>query len=214
MKKFLLVVTILLFFNSAMAQNSGQAKVLLEEVYSKVKSYDNIFVDFKYVLNNSEAGINQETRGDVTLQGDKYIGNFFGTTQLFDGTKVYTIIPENEEVTIEDKSEDQNALTPAKMLTFYREGHNYEMDILQNVNGRKIQFIKLTPIDTNSEIKSILLGIDAETKHIYKLIETGKNDTTTAITVNSFKTDQPLSKTLFTFDEAKYKDEGYYIVRN
>ncbi len=214
MKKFLLIVTILLFFNSSLAQNSAEAKALLDEVYSKVKSYDNIFVDFKYVLNNLEAGINQETRGDVTLQGDKYIGNFFGTTQLFDGTKVYTIIPENEEVTIEDKSEDQNALTPAKMLTFYREGHNYEMDILQNVKGRKIQFIKLTPIDTNSEIKSILLGIDAETKHIYKLIETGKNDTTTAITVNSFKTDQPLSKTLFTFDEAKYKDEGYYIVRN
>ncbi|MGB5459818.1 MAG: outer membrane lipoprotein carrier protein LolA, partial [Eudoraea sp.] len=34
------------------------------------------------------------------------------------------------------------------------------------------------------------------------------------ITVNSFKTDQQLSKTLFTFDENKYKEEGYYIIRN
>jgi len=88
------------------------------------------------------------------------------------------------------------------------------MDILQNVNGRKIQFVKLTPIDTNSEIKNILLGIDAETKHIYKVIETGKNGTTTTITVNTFKTDQTLSKTLFTFDEAKYKSDGYYIIKN
>ncbi|MGJ8735552.1 LolA family protein [Zobellia laminariae] len=214
MKNIFLVLTLVLLSNTTFAQNSEKAKVLLEDVYNKVKSYDNIYVDFKYVLNNSEAGINQETRGEVTLQGDKYIGNFFGSTQLFDGSKVYTIIPENEEVTIEDKSEDENALTPAKMLTFYREGHNYEMDILQNVNGRKIQYVKLTPIDTNSEIKTILLGIDAETKHIYKLIETGKNGTTTTITVNSFKTDQPLSKTLFTFDEAKYKNDGYYIVRN
>jgi len=211
---FFLVCTIILSANTSIAQNSDEAKALLEEVYSKVKGYDNIFVDFKYVLNNSDAGINQETRGDVTLEGEKYVGNFFGTTQLFDGAKVYTVIPENEEVTIENKSEDENALTPAKMLTFYRDGHNYEMDILQNVNGRKIQFVKLTPIDTDSEIKTILLGIDAETKHIYKLIETGKNGTTTTITVNSFKTDQPLSKTLFTFDEAKYEDEGYYIVRN
>ena len=215
MKKLLFLAFIFcLFINTSSAQNSGEAKALLEEVYAKVQGYDNIFVDFKYVLNNTDAGINQETRGDVTLQGKKYIGNFFGTTQLFDGTKVYTVIPENEEVTIEDKSDDENTLTPDKMLTFYREGHNYEMDILQNVSGRKIQFIKLTPIDTDSEIKSILLGIDAETKHIYKLIETGKNGTTTTITVNSFKTDQPLSKTLFTFDEGKYEDEGYYIVRN
>jgi len=214
MKKIFLVLALVSLSNTIFAQDSEKAKALLEDVYNKVKSYDNIYVDFKYVLNNSEAGINQETRGDVTLQGDKYIGNFFGITLLFDGSKVYTIIPENEEVTIENKSEDENALTPAKMLTFYREGHNYEMDILQNVNGRKIQYVKLTPIDTNSEIKTILLGIDAETKHIYKLIETGKNGTTTTITVNSFKTDQPLSKTLFTFDEAKYKNDGYYIVRN
>ncbi|WP_289040045.1 outer membrane lipoprotein carrier protein LolA [uncultured Zobellia sp.] len=214
MKKIILVFTLVLLSNVTFAQNSEKAKALLEDVYAKVKSYDNIYVDFKYVLNNSEAGINQETRGEVTLQGDKFIGNFFGTTLLYDGSKVYTIIPENEEVTIEDKSDDGGALTPAKMLTFYREGHNYEMDILQNVNGRKIQYVKLTPIDTDSEIKTILLGIDAETKHIYKLIETGKNGTTTTITVNSFKTDQPLSKTLFTFDEAKYKNDGYYIVRN
>ncbi|MDO6819098.1 outer membrane lipoprotein carrier protein LolA [Zobellia sp. 1_MG-2023] len=214
MKKIILVFTLVLLSNVTFAQNSEKAKALLEDVYAKVKSYDNIYVDFKYVLNNSEAGINQETRGEVTLQGDKFIGNFFGTTLLYDGSKVYTIIPENEEVTIEDKSDDGGALTPAKMLTFYREGHNYEMDILQNVNGRKIQYVKLTPIDTDSEIKTILLGIDAETKHIYKLIETGKNGTTTTITVNSFKTNQPLSKTLFTFDEAKYKNDGYYIVRN
>jgi hypothetical protein len=123
-------------------------------------------------------------------------------------------VPENEEVTIEDKSEDENAMTPSKMLTFYKQGHNYAWDILQNVNGRKIQFVKLTPIDTDSEIASRLLGIDVETKHIYKLIETGKNGTKTTITVNSFKTDQPLSKTLFTFDEDKYKSDGYYIIRN
>ena len=66
-------------------------------------------------------------------------------------------------------------------------------------------------MDSNSEIKHILLGIDAETKHIYNLIETGKNGTKTTLTVNSFKTNDPISKTLFTFDESKYKE--YYINR-
>jgi hypothetical protein len=100
------------------------------------------------------------------------------------------------------------------MLTFYKTGHSYAWDIMQTIEGRKIQFVKLIPMDTKSEIKTILLGVDAETKHIYKLIETGKNGTKTTITVNSFKTNQPLSKTLFTFDEAKYKKDGYYIIKN
>tara|TARA_R110000868_G_scaffold145181_2_gene365191 strand:+ start:102553 stop:103194 length:642 start_codon:yes stop_codon:yes gene_type:complete len=213
MKKLIVLVV---FFISAftMAQNSSKAKSLLDEVYNKVKSYDNIFVDFKYALNNEEAHINQETRGDVTMEGEKYLFNYLGSKQLFDGSKVYTIVPENEEVTIEDKATDENTITPSKMLTFYKTGHNYEWDILQNIQGRKIQFVKLIPIDTNSEIKSILLGIDVETNHIYKLIETGKNGTKTTITVNSFKTNQSLSKTLFTFDESKYKNDGYYILRN
>ena len=214
MKQIVLIAVTFFIVNVANAQNSEKAKALLDEVYNKVQGYDNIFVDFKYVLSNKEAGINDETRGDVTMQGDKYLANFFGAQQLYDGKKVYTIVPENEEVTIEDRSEDENTVTPSKMLTFYKEGHTYSWDILQNVQGKKIQFIKLIPIDTHTEINSILLGIDAGTKHIYKVIETGKNGTITTITVNSFKTNQPLSKTLFTFDESKYKDEGYYIIRN
>ncbi len=214
MKNILFFVSLFISVSFAQAQQADKAKALLDEVYNKVKSYDNISIDFKYVLENTEANVNQETRGDVTLAGEKYLFNYLGAQQLYDGKKVYTIVPENEEVTIDDKSEDDNTITPSKMLTFYKKGHAYSWDILQNVQGRKIQYVKLVPIDTNSKIASILLGIDVETKHIYRLIETGDNGTKTTITVNSFKTNQPLSKTLFTFDENRYKEEGYYIIRN
>jgi hypothetical protein len=43
--------------------------------------------------------------------------------------------------------------------------------------------------------KEILLGIDVQKKHLY-LIEMGKKGTKTTLTVNSFKTNQPLSKNL------------------
>ncbi|WP_297764718.1 outer membrane lipoprotein carrier protein LolA [uncultured Muriicola sp.] len=214
MKNILILALMMFIALGSYAQDAVKAKALLDEVYNKVQGYNNIEVTFKYTLENKEANINQETRGDVTMEGDKYLFNYLGSQQVFDGKKVYTIVPENEEVTIEDKSDEENTITPSKMLTFYKKGHNYAWDILQNVQGRKVQYVKLTPIDTHSEIATILLGIDAQTKHIYKLIETGKNGTKTTITVNSFKTNQPLSKTLFTFDEARYKDEGYYIIRN
>jgi outer membrane lipoprotein-sorting protein len=215
MKKLVYLLVIACIPLTGIAQNSTKAKALLDEVYSKIKSYDNIYVDFKYALNNSKENINQETRGDVTINGDKYLFNYMGVTKIFDGKKNYTIVPENEEVIIENKdTEEEGTITPSKLLTFYRNGYKYEWDISQDVRGRKIQYVKLTPIDSRSEIKHILLGIDAQTKHIYNLVETGKNDTKTTVTVNSFKTNQPLSKTLFTFDEKKYTGEGYYIIRN
>ena len=215
MKSRLLPALLLtLFLGPVQAQDAAKAKALLDDVYNKVMGYQNIVVDFKFDLYNSEADVRQETRGDVTLKGDMYYLNYMGAEQLYDGKKVYTVVPENEEVTIEDRADDGGSVSPSKMLTFYREGHKYEWDILQNVQGRKIQYVRLIPIDSNSETESILLGIDVETKHIYKLIETGINGTKTTITVNSFKTDQPLSESLFTFNEKKYKDEGYYIIRN
>jgi len=213
-KKVFFALFILLMAFSGFSQNSPKAKALLDEVYKKVMQYDNIYVDFKYSLENKEANTKSETRGNATLKGDKYLVDLFGSQQLYDGKKVYTVVPDNEEVTIEDKSDDENTITPSKMLTFYKEGHMYKWDILQNVQGRKIQYVKLIPIDSDSQIKSILLGVDAETKHIHKLIETGNNGTKTTITVNSFKTNQALSNTLFTFDEKKFEDEGYYIIRN
>ena len=212
MKHTLIFMSFMLSIIALKAQD--KANNLLDEVYNKIQQYENIQVDFKYSLTNEEADINQETRGDVTMSGDKYLFNYLGAQQLFDGKKIYTVVPENEEVTIEDKTDDEDTVTPSKMFTFYRKGHQASWDILQSVKGRKIQYVKLVPIDSNSQVDNILLGIDVETKHIYKLIETGINGTRTTITVNSFKTNQPLSESLFTFDVKKYEDEGYYIIRN
>ena len=209
MKKFGLILIAFLTMTLSHAQDP---KALLREVSSKVKSYDNITIDFKYNLSNPKENVNQDTRGDVVLQGDKYMLNMLGTTRIFDGKKIYTIVPEDEEVTISNYNpNDDKEITPSKMLTFYEKGYTYKMDVEQNVKGRKIQFVKLIPIDSKAEIKNILLGIDVQTKHIYKLIQTDANGTSYTLTVNSFKTNQPLSKTLFTFDEAKYKKDGYYI---
>ncbi|MFB0909824.1 MAG: outer membrane lipoprotein carrier protein LolA, partial [Flavobacterium sp.] len=91
----------------------------------------------------------------------------------------------------------------------FNSGYRYSMDILQDVRGRKIQYIKLIPSNSKDQRKEILLGIDVQTKHIYNLIEMGKNGTKTTLTVNSFKTNQPLSKNQFIFAESKYPN--YYI---
>lgn len=195
---------------SLQAQDAKKAKELLDQVSAKVKSYDNIVIDFKYSLNNPKERINQESNGNVALQGNLYHLNFMGVTKIFDGKKVFTIVPEDEEVTQENfDANDEKAVTPNKMLTFFTSGYKYTWDIPQNVKGRKIQFVKLTPTAAKDARKEILVGIDTQTKNIYTVIEVGKNGTRTTLTVNSFKTNQPLSKNHFTFTKSKYPN--YYI---
>lgn len=213
MKKIIFLVSVFLISTTTIqAQNSAKAKQLLNDVSAKIKTYKNIVIDFKYVLNNKKENINQESIGNVALQNDLYQLNFMGITKLFDGKKVYTIIPEDEEITISNYNENnKDAVTPNKMLSFFTKGYTYSWDILQNIKGRKIQYVKLIPINSTDQRKEILIGIDTQTKNIYNLIEVGKNGTKTTLTVNSFKTNQPLSKNHFTFVASKYTD--YYINR-
>jgi len=208
MQKFFQITILLLCF-SVQAQDN-KAKDLLSKVTSIIKSYDNIVIDFKYSLNNAKEKINQDSKGNVAMKGNQYVLNFMGVTKIFDGKKTYTIVPEDEEVTISTvKENDNSAITPNKMLTFFNSGYKYSMDKIEDIKGRKIQYVKLIPTNTKDQRKEILLGIDVQTKHIYNLIETGKNGTKTTLTVNSFKTNQPLSKNQFTFVASKYPN--YYI---
>ena len=203
------IFSLFLTFSNLKAQS---IQPLLNEVSNKVKSYENIQIDFKYSLENTRENVKQDTRANITLKGDNYVLNMLGVTRIFDGKTIYTIVPEDEEVTISNYSkEEDKSISVSEMLTFYENGYNYKMDIQQNIRGRKIQFIKLSPIDSTTEIKNILLGIDMQTKHIYKLIQIDSSGTSYTITVNSFKTNQSISQNLFIFDEEKYINQGYYI---
>ena len=208
-------IAIVLFFTLTLnlqAQNAEKAKALLDQVSSRVKSYNNISIDFKYSMSNPKQNLNQESKGSVSLKGNLYVLNFMGTTRIFDGKKVYNIVPEDEEISISKyDSKDGDDLTPAKMLTFFNSGYKYSWDILQNIKGRRIQYVKLSPLNAKDKTKEILLGVDEQTKHIYNFIQTEKDGTKIIITINSFKTNQPLSKNHFTFTESKYPN--YYINR-
>lgn len=198
MKTLIKVVVLFLFTLNIQAQDAKKAKQLLDDVAAKAKGYTNIVIDFKYSLQNAKENINQDSKGNVAISGNKYVLNFMGVTKMYDGKKTYTIVPEDEEITISSGKDDDNEITPDKMLTFFQSGYSYTWDIAQNIKGRKIQYIKLKPTSSKDNVKEILLGIDTSTNHIYNMIQTDKKGTKTTLTVNSFKTNQPLSKNHFT----------------
>ena len=179
---FLLLVSSTLLF----AQGPEQAKYLLNQVSAEIKKQKNLRFEFQYVLENKEEDIRQETEGKVTLAGDQYKLEFLEVIQLFDGDKIYTIVPENEEITISAPEESEAiSVNPSQLLNFYEEGYGYEWDISQKVMGRNIQFVKLIPTEENVDVQYLLLGIDTANNSIYKLIEIGNNKTSTTLTLRN-----------------------------
>ena len=211
-KIILLFIVIVLSNNIIISQDSEEAEKLLNKVSENIKSYDNIYINYTYTLFNSEEDINQTNKGSFVTEDDKWKFVMLDVTRIFDGDKLYTISPDDEEVTISTQNpDDESTITPNKMLYFYEEGYNFEMDIVQYVGRKKIQYVKLVPMDSDAEIKYILMGIDVEFNQIYKVIETGINDTQTTIAIIDFEVNLPLEESLFVFDKEKYFEElNYY----
>ena len=211
MKKVILLFIVAIVSNTiAISQNSEEAEKLLNKVSENIKSYSNIYINYTYTLFNSEEDINQTNKGSFVTEDDKWKFVMLDVTRIFDGDKLYTISPDDEEVTISTQNpDDESTITPNKMLYFYEEGYNFEMDIVQYVGRKKIQYVKLIPMDSDAEIKYILLGVDIEFSQIYTVIETGVNDTQTTIAIVDFEVNLPLEESLFVFDKEKYKD--YYM---
>ena len=211
-KKITLLFIVIILSNNIISQNSEEAVKLLNKVSENIKSYDNIYINYTYTLFNLEEDINQINKGSFVTEDDKWKFVMLDVTRIFDGDKLYTISPDDEEVTISTQNpDDESTITPNKMLYFYEEGYNFEMDIVQYVGRKKIQYVKLIPMDSDAEIKYILMGIDVEFNQIYKVIETGINDTQTTIAIIDFEVNLPLEESLFVFDEEKYFEElNYY----
>ena len=210
MKKIVWICFVFLVSFPLQGQSPEVAKKLLDDVSETIAFFENLSFDFSYVLENRQENIRQETTGSATIKGDQYKISFLGNEQLFDGEKTYTIIPENEEITISSPDDDSGfGINPSELLVFYKTGYAYQWDIKQNVKGRPIQFIKLIPNEENREVKYLLLGIDMRTKVIYRLIEIGNSETRTTLTLENLRTNIPLNSDFFTFDDSKYPD--YYI---
>ena len=212
MKKLLLLI--FGFCTFGYSQDNLDAELLLNKVSDNIKSYENIYINYAYTLKNLEEDISQTNNGSFVTENDNWRFEMLGVTRIFDGDKLYSISPDDEEVTISSQDpEDETTITPNKMLYFYEDGYYFEMDESRLIgNGqfrKKIQYVKLVPKDSEAEIKYILLGIDTEFNQIYEVIETGKNETVTTISIVDFEFNLPLDANLFVFDKEKYKN--YYM---
>ncbi len=194
------------------AQSHLEAKKLLNEASETMKSYPALEIAFNYTFENSRVDppIVQSQEGTIAIKGDDYRLNLNGMEQLRVANKLYNILHDDEEVqvsTYDDEEEDQG-LTPSKLLNLFQKGYSYKLAGSETIAGKKIQYVLLKP-NASEEIDKIQIGIDTKTKEVYSMQQWGTNGTSTLLKVKSLKKDAQWPENYFRFDKAKYAD--YYI---
>jgi outer membrane lipoprotein-sorting protein len=95
-------ILIFLLFNTSIisSQNDPQAEDLLNKVSENIKAYESMYININHNLSNEEEDINQTNKVSFVKKGDKYNVKWNDITFIYDGKKLYTINPDDEEVTI------------------------------------------------------------------------------------------------------------------
>ena len=206
----IITFTLLIFSSMTKAQNSGEQ--YLDRVYKRVSEAPAVQISFSYRLQNKEAGVNQTTEGELYLSGIQYHLTLFETTQLFDGEKTYTIIPDNEEVMISTYSpNNEGGLDPSSLFSFYKDGYRIE---LKETTSENQAFIQLIPIDSSSEISEIIAQVDLNTDQLISLSQIGLNETQTILVVESYQELTAKIPAKTSFNRAYYEGLGFYFIED
>jgi len=204
MKKILIVIA-LLSSGIIFAQTNKKADQLLEEVVDKTASYENMKVEISYTMVNIEMDINEKKEGLIFISGDSYRIEMEGQIIMSDGKTIWTYLVDSEEVMVSDVEDDDESISPTKILTTYNSNYKAKFDPDKKYKNADLKAINLRPNDGKQfEMMSILVNqkkLSLESFSIYD-----KNGNVFTYHIISLIPNLDLPKNTFSFNPEDYPD--------
>ena len=155
------------FVSKAQATNDPAAKLVLDAVSAKFKTFKTVKASFTYKVENATGKALSTKTGSILMKGTKYRISFSGQEIFCNGTTIWNYDKSANEVTISKLDASGGTITPQKLFTNF-----YDKDFLYILNGEKkvgtktIQEIEMTPVDKSKPFHKVYLQIDKIAKRI------------------------------------------------
>ena len=191
--------------NNSLGTSDPDAKVILDKVSAKFKTYKTVTANFTLSITNASGKTEGTKTGVVYMKGSKYRVNISGQEIYSDGENIWTYDKSANEVQLTKFDPSSNTITPQKMFTNF-----YDKDFLYKLNGEKkegnkvIQEIELTPFDKTKTYFKVLIYVDKASKNIVSSKIFEKNGNHYIYKVTSMKTNTDIPDSLFVFDKNKH----------
>lgn len=209
------IIYLLLFsatLGTAFAQKDAQAKLILNEVSRKYKTYDVIKTNFVYTLESPQANVKETQTGTLIAKSktNKFKVTLYskGSSQtpvvaqelISDGKQQWTYLKKDNEVQLNNVAVNDDALNPAHIFTIYEKGFKYIYTGEQKAGATTCQVIDMTPIDAKKPFFKVRLLIDKAKKQIYSALIFDKNGNKYTYTMQTFVPNFKVSEEVFAFD--------------
>lgn len=199
----ILIASLILTGQLTFAQSKKNSEEILRQVSEKTKSFSSIRISFTYNMDNPSAKVHESETGTLLVKGDQYRLDIAGQKVISDNRTVWTYIGEANEVQINAVEEDENVLTPTRLLTSYSEDYKSKLvgEIMKDGRGQYV--IELKP-NADKSFTRVELNIDKELFRITRIAIQDKSGNTFSYLVNKFEPDVTVKDTDFIFNQKDY----------
>lgn len=191
--------------NNSLGKSDPDAKVILDKVSKKFKTYSSVQAAFNLKVEDAKGKVQGTKNGTVYMKGGKYKVMITGQEIYSDGVNTWTYDKAANEVTITRIDPAANTITPQKLFTnFYDKDFLYKLNGEKKIGNKMIQEIELTPVDKSKPFYKVFVYVDkgSQTLSSTKILE--KNGNKYTYTITSFNPKANLTDALFVFNKSKY----------
>ena len=213
MIRYFLTLGIFTISSLVFAQDAAE---ILNKLSKKYKTLNSIQAEVNLRTINNDSDIDETNKISIFKKGKKYKFSLDEIiTVISDASSVWTISPDDEEVTIDIYEEDaeDSEINMSNVFTLYENGfEQYYMELLKKSDGT-YHVIDLIPEDKEKDYFKIRVLVDSD-QDLLNEMKVFYNDGTHAIyQIEKFKTDETLDDAIFQVTKADYPDYHFEDLR-
>ncbi len=204
-KKITLVFTTLALVGLSSAQTADQkSKSILEAVSKSYKANQNTYFKFAYGT-GANGKVTKTQTGIFYTTPTQYKLKIMDTEQIFDGSKVYNISSDDQEVTIAKANGSEMMFSPTNYLNSYKKDYNTKYIGKRTLGGVQTDLIQLTPIKANG-IKNVYIYVNTPKNELVKVEQYSTGNQVAVIAIQDYKANQKLASGFFQFNRQDYQN--------
>src|ERR1041385_9205473 len=166
MKKVIFAIVGTLLMKVSSAQYDPKALEVLEAMSKKYKAITAFEAAFTSTLVNEAANVKDEFKGKMTVKGDKYRLELPEQQVYNNGTTVWTYLPGNKEVNIDNFDPKSDDLNPSKIFDMYKKGFKYMLIGASTEAGVPCDEVDLVPEKKDAQYFKIRMLISKKDKSV------------------------------------------------
>lgn len=196
-----LIFSLLLGATSVFAQQDPAAKVYLDKLSAKGKTYKTISAKFESQVLNESEGIDVKNTGSILIKDKKYRLFVGGNTIIFDGNAMYTISDDCDCYINDAPEAGEYGIDPSNLFNIYNSDFKYSLD------KESDEFVVISLFPKNPDdapFHTIIMTIDKKKMELSKIVVRGRENNSYIYKILEFTPNVPVSENKLKFLKSEF----------